>query len=71
MFNLSYRKVGGLRFLRIGRLQFSFCVCRAKPAPKPAPKFAVGTVFRSFTPAEVRAYHREMEAHAAGVSADW
>lgn len=24
----SYRKVGGLRFLRIGRLQLSFCVCR-------------------------------------------
>lgn len=22
------RKVGGIRFLRIGKLQFSFCVCR-------------------------------------------
>lgn len=29
---LRYRKVGGLRFLRIGRLQLSFCVCR-KPSP--------------------------------------
>jgi hypothetical protein len=25
---LRYRKVGGIRFLRIGRLQFSFCLCR-------------------------------------------
>lgn len=24
------RKVGGIWFLRIGRLQFSFCLCRAK-----------------------------------------
>jgi len=23
-------KVGGLRFLRIGRLQFSFCLCRRR-----------------------------------------
>lgn len=23
-------KVGGIRFLRIGRLQFSFCVCRKR-----------------------------------------
>lgn len=28
-------KVGGLRFLRLGRFQVSFCVCRAKPAPRP------------------------------------
>lgn len=27
---IRYRKVGGLRFLRIGRLQFSFCVCRTQ-----------------------------------------
>ena len=25
---VKYMKVGGLRFLRIGRLQLSFCVCR-------------------------------------------
>jgi len=24
-----YSKVGGLRFLRFGRLQLSFCVCKA------------------------------------------
>jgi hypothetical protein len=29
MFNVRYRKVGGIRFLRIGRLQFSFCLCRS------------------------------------------
>lgn len=27
-----YRKIGGLHFFRLGRLQFSFCVCRAIPA---------------------------------------
>jgi len=26
-----YRKIGGLRFLRLGRLQLSFCICRAIP----------------------------------------
>lgn len=25
---MSYRKVGGIRFLKIGRLSFSFCLCR-------------------------------------------
>jgi hypothetical protein len=29
IFNYRYRKVGGIRFLRIGRLQFSFCLCKA------------------------------------------
>lgn len=28
VFNYRYRKVGGIRFLRIGRFQFSFCLCR-------------------------------------------
>lgn len=28
MFNVSYRKVGGLRFLKVGRFCFSFCVSR-------------------------------------------
>lgn len=23
-----YRKVGGLRFVRVGRLQLSFCICK-------------------------------------------
>lgn len=26
MLNVSWRKVGGLRFLKIGRLTFMFCV---------------------------------------------
>lgn len=28
---MSLRKIGGIRFLRIGRWQFSFCVVRTKP----------------------------------------
>jgi len=28
---MSIRKIGGIRFLRIGRWQFSFCVVRTKP----------------------------------------
>jgi hypothetical protein len=28
---MSYRKIGGLRFFRLGRLQLSFCICRRKP----------------------------------------
>lgn len=28
IFNFSNRKVGGIRFLRLGRLQLSFCVTR-------------------------------------------
>lgn len=36
---MRYFRVGGLRFLRIGRLQFSFCVCRRKVArPVRAPR---------------------------------
>lgn len=31
MFNITLKKVGGIRFLRIGRLQFSFCLCRKVP----------------------------------------
>ena len=27
---MSYRKIGGIRFIRIGRWQFSFCVVRTK-----------------------------------------
>jgi hypothetical protein len=26
MFNLSYRRVGGLLFVKLGRLTFSFCI---------------------------------------------
>ena len=28
LFNISTRRVGGIRFLKIGRLTFSFCVSR-------------------------------------------
>lgn len=28
---MSYRKIGGIRFIRIGPWQFSFCVVRTKP----------------------------------------
>ena len=30
---MRYFKVGGLRFLRIGRLQLSFCLCRRRRTP--------------------------------------
>jgi hypothetical protein len=29
MLNISYRRVGGLRFLKIGRLMLTFCVTEA------------------------------------------
>ena len=32
----SYKRVGGLRFLRLGRLSLSWCV--TKPRPRPAPR---------------------------------
>jgi hypothetical protein len=42
--NMRCFKVGGIRFLRIGRLQFSFCLCRRRQSasrceiePLPAP----------------------------------
>lgn len=28
MFNISTRRIGGLRFIKIGRFCFSFCVTR-------------------------------------------
>ena len=30
---VRYFKVGGLRFLRVGRLQLSWCVVKPKPKP--------------------------------------
>jgi hypothetical protein len=30
---MRYTRVGGIRFVRIGRLQFSFCVCRRSILP--------------------------------------
>jgi hypothetical protein len=35
-FNISYRKVGGLRFVKIGRLTFMWCVSRAYRPLSPA-----------------------------------
>jgi hypothetical protein len=31
---ITSKKVGGLRFIRVGRLSLSFCVVRNAPAPK-------------------------------------
>ncbi len=28
---MSYKKVGGLRFVKLGRLTFMFCVSKRKP----------------------------------------
>jgi len=28
---LKYMHIGGLRFLRIGRLQLSWCICKRRP----------------------------------------
>lgn len=28
MWNVSYRKVGGIHFMKLGRLSFSFCLTR-------------------------------------------
>lgn len=30
----TYRKIGGLHFIRIARLQFSFCIVRKKAEPR-------------------------------------
>jgi hypothetical protein len=39
LLNISTRKVGGIRFLKIGRFTFSFCVARsAKPIKRARPK---------------------------------
>lgn len=32
MFNFTNKKVGGIRFIRLGRLQFMFCVVRQQAA---------------------------------------
>lgn len=30
---MTYRKIGGLHFLRIGRVQLMFCLCRSRHSP--------------------------------------
>jgi len=32
IFNVSYQKVGGLHFLKLGRITLMFCVSKPKPA---------------------------------------
>jgi len=34
MFNVSFRRVGGLKFLKVGRFTFMFCVAREYRAIK-------------------------------------
>lgn len=36
---VSYRKVGGLHFIKLGRFTFMACRSRRKPAPKPVNTF--------------------------------
>ena len=36
MINISYRKVGGLRFIKLGRLTFMWCVSRQYKSLSPA-----------------------------------
>ena len=48
----SYRKIGGLRFIRLGRLQLSFCIVRKKPVPRILP----GRFYPAYTPAQAAAY---------------
>jgi len=31
---MSYRKIGGLRFLRIGRFTFMFCISKPRSTPR-------------------------------------
>jgi len=33
MFNISTRRIGGLRFVKIGRFCFSFCITRGDYRP--------------------------------------
>lgn len=58
---MSYRKVGGLHFIKVWRFSMSFCICKAKPAKREWP----GRVYDPFTKAECRAYQREMSYRAA------
>ncbi|MCZ8103994.1 MAG: hypothetical protein O9972_39635 [Burkholderiales bacterium] len=63
LFSISTQKVGGLRFVRVGRLCLSFCLTR-KPAPKaepaqPGPRFYVRPVIEGeagMTKAGIRLY---------------
>lgn len=44
MFNIRRRKVGGIWFLRIGRLQFSFCLCKSFAPAEKKPAHSRGAI---------------------------
>lgn len=45
IFNISTRKVGGLRFVKIGRFTLMFCISnRFRPFEQPADRFRDSTV---------------------------
>lgn len=47
MLNIATRRVGGIRFVKIGRLTFSFCLSREfKPFTYQAPKRARVVTYR-------------------------
>ncbi len=41
---ITSKKVGGLRFIRVGRLSLSFCVVRRADAAKPAKSRALAII---------------------------
>jgi hypothetical protein len=43
---ITFRKVGGLRFLRVARLQVSWCICRRKPAARKLPTWHEAPFYR-------------------------
>jgi len=68
---IKHRKVGGIRFFRIGSLQFSFCRISAAKLAKERRAAAglPGTVSGPFTPAEAAAYRAQWAAHCDRMSA--
>lgn len=64
MFN--YRKIGGLHFVRVARLQLSFCMVRKK---KPVP-VATGKLDAAYW-ARVDAEHAAAMRHADAIAAYW
>lgn len=70
-----YRKIGGLHFIRIGRLQFSFCLCRKEPAkrvrkvrnPARLPKASFPTYQPAFASDSVLAAFERLESAIAAL----
>lgn len=71
IFNIRARKVGGIWFLRLGRLQFSFCLCREVKAAPAKRKVEAGLPGRVtyMTPAQAAAYRAYWAAHCDRMSA--